>query len=181
MVDALERGYARDAAASTRLGHGDEIKHGLDAGVEQCHGTHETRFVRDEEGQSRQEVLSAILGRFVLCRGWLLGARICDLADDVESGVAEGMVGGDTRVVGQEWTRELSVAIGYRDVCDDGELGTISIHRGRRSDRLTSSWFWATVAYACLRQRMASDAQRTCAVVHGSGSHFRLGQKTVGQ
>lgn len=46
---------------------------------------------------------------------------------------------------------------------------------------LTSPFAGAISAYARLRRRTASEAQRTRAVVHGSGSHFRLGAKTVGQ
>jgi hypothetical protein len=130
VVDALEGGNACDAAAAARSRHGDQIKHLLDAGVEQCHGTHETGFVRDEEGQSRQEVLRAVLGCFPPCRldqRWSLGGAIVrHLADDVERGVAEGVFGGRTRVVCEKRARDRELAvvlIRYRDVCDDGELG----------------------------------------------------------
>lgn len=46
--------------------------------------------------------------------------------------------------------------------------------------RLTSP-FWGILAYASLRRRTASEAQRTLACVNGSGSHLRFGAKTVGQ
>lgn len=129
MVDAPERGNACDTAAAARLGHGHEIKHFLDAGMEQCHGTHHTGFVCDEEGQSRQEVLCAVFGRLCLLasggrRRSLLGAIDCDLADNVECGVPERMVSRRARVVRQERSREpFVVCIGHGDVCDDGELG----------------------------------------------------------
>ena len=130
MVDPLEGGNACDAAAAARFRHGNQVEHLLDAGVEQCHGTHETGFVRDEEGQSRQEVLRAVF--CLLCRLWSLGgAIVCHLADDVERGVAEGVFGGRTRVVREKRARDRGVSIGYRDVCDDGELwGSMSLSLG---------------------------------------------------
>lgn len=56
------------------------------------------------------------------------------------------------------------------------------MRKSRAQERLTSPWWlWAISAYPRLRRRTASDAQRTRALVHGSGSHFRFGAKTVGQ
>lgn len=124
MVDPLEGGDARDAAAAARLRRRDEVKDLFNAGMEQRHRAHDTGFVRDEEGESCQEVLRTVLGRFFprLDRGrWSLGAIVGDLADDVERGVAEGVSGGRTRVVPEKRPRELlGVLIWYRDVRDDG-------------------------------------------------------------
>lgn len=136
MVDALEGGNACYTTAAPCSWHGDEIEDLLDAGMEQCHGTHEAGFVCDEKGQSRQEVLRAILGHLVLCRldRWsllsLLGTIVRYLANDGECGMTKGVFGGCTRIVREKRARELSVVlIGYRDVCDDGQLeeGTLSV------------------------------------------------------
>lgn len=126
VVDTLEGGNACDTAAAACFGHRGEIEYFLDAGMEQCHGTHETGFVCDEQGQPGQEILRAVFGRFSLRRldRWLLfGAIVCHLANDVQRGVAEGVFGGRTRVVREKRARELSVVLmGYRDVCDDAQL-----------------------------------------------------------
>lgn len=110
--------------------------------MKQGHGAHQTGFVRDEESQPRQEVLCAILGRVFLLDRRAIG---CDLANDVECGVSEGVVGRRTGVVCEKRSRELCVVwIGYRDVCDDGQLETWmdECAWGRGVARLTSLDVW---------------------------------------
>lgn len=123
VVDALEGGDTREAATPARLGHRNEIKHLFNARVEERHGTHDTGFVRDKKGESCQEVLRTILGCFRLrlrLDWWLLRAILGYLANDVEGGVPEGMLGGRTRVVGENGARELGgVLKGYREECND--------------------------------------------------------------
>jgi hypothetical protein len=72
MIHATEFWETRDAPATAGLFHGYEVKHVLDARVQQRHAAHDARLVGRENGERGEEVVRAVAG---FRRGGLLGIR----------------------------------------------------------------------------------------------------------
>ena len=65
MVDSLQPWHARHTTTPTGLGHWDEVEDLFDPRMQECHAAHDTRLVRREEAEGREEVVRAVA--CVLC------------------------------------------------------------------------------------------------------------------